>query len=62
MHAWPQVIGMFGWLIDKVNLRQEPTVYLETLEPCFRQSYQVTQVLQLLHCDSSHVNIISLQK
>lgn len=45
MHVWPQVIGMFGWLIDKISLRSLRTDNLELLDSECRQKFEVTQVL-----------------
>ncbi|XP_072397807.1 uncharacterized protein Ndc80 [Diabrotica undecimpunctata] len=44
MHSWPQVIGMFGWLIDKVNLVDNGKIDLSKLTPGEQQQCTLTQL------------------
>ncbi|KAG5877043.1 hypothetical protein JTB14_006523 [Gonioctena quinquepunctata] len=44
MHAWPQVIGMFAWLIDKINIVKGPdNISLDNMEVEDRQKYLLTK-------------------
>ncbi|XP_028141593.1 kinetochore protein NDC80 homolog [Diabrotica virgifera virgifera] len=44
MHSWPQVIGMFGWLIDKVNLVHNGQIDMSKLTPVEKQECILTKL------------------